>query len=764
MPSQKARKRQPPRVRIAVIGGGCAGMTVAWELAQRNLDPDAAEHYEVTVFEADTRLGGKGASWRDEQGRIREHGLHIWLGFYENAFGLIRQAYAEAQALGMGPQAHGVEARLPFASFEQAFTPESHVGVASRRANGSFATWTGHLPPMKGLPGDPIDADSNPFTLAAYLARCLGLSRALIHSLVAGPDGSVDDAPAAAGGSPRSRPNQRSASDEQQDLDFARDGAVSIDALVARMSRWLEVGLLTSAAGMLQGAAIVETWLRQFNPMPQFDFKVLRFLEALATQTRKRLRKVVDTDLELRRKTEVIDLIMTIVVGLYRDRVLFDQERGLDAIDHIDCRDWLVKHGALKTSANSPFVTGLYDLAFCYEGGNRAKPALAAGQALRGALRMFFTYRGAIFWRMNAGMGETIFSPLYQVLRSPKRWHAGQEVSNPCPVDFRFGHTLQSIQFEDSSAGCVVSALTFTKPKGRRSRKPVLDHLGCWPGPALNPPPEGAQVTQRWARAASLDKPADNTFHGVVFALGIDALQKVTAFDPLGHPLPDAIRIRWQAMFSSVRTITTQAAQVWLKQDMEELGWARGPVLVSGCKSPLETWADMSHTLPSEMAWRQAAAPPIKEPDHGSVVYFCGVIPDAEVDAKKGQQAALDQLVRTNLNKVLGTQMGDYWPRCEPDEHGKPRIDLLSQAAEGLAHVQANAIGSARYTLALPGSAQHRISPLDRSVVNLTLAGDWTDCGFNEGCVEAAVMSGRLAAHAISGHPALHDIIGYDHP
>jgi len=46
----------------------------------------------------------------------------------------------------------------------------------------------------------------------------------------------------------------------------------------------------------------------------------------------------------------------------------------------------------------------------------------------------------------------------------------------------------------------------------------------------------------------------------------------------------------------------------------------------------------------------------------------------------------------------------------------------------------------------------------------LTIAGDWTDCSLNLGCVEAAVMSGRLAAHAISGLPALEDVIGFDHP
>ena len=45
------------------------------------------------------------------------------------------------------------------------------------------------------------------------------------------------------------------------------------------------------------------------------------------------------------------------------------------------------------------------------------------------------------------------------------------------------------------------------------------------------------------------------------------------------------------------------------------------------------------------------------------------------------------------------------------------------------------------------GTLRHRISPLDGTYDNFTIAGDWTDAGFNEGCVEAAVMSGRLAAH-----------------
>jgi hypothetical protein len=76
----------------------------------------------------------------------------------------------------------------------------------------------------------------------------------------------------------------------------------------------------------------------------------------------------------------------------------------------------------------------------------------------------------------------------------------------------------------------------------------------------------------------------------------------------------------------------------------------------------------------------------------------------------------------------------------------------------------ANIAGSARYSQSVPGSIAHRISPLDRTYDNLTITGDWTSTGLDSGCVESAVMSGLLSAHALSGSPALEEIIGYDHP
>ena len=71
--------------RVAILGGGAGGVTAAFELTAT---PDLREQYEVTVYQRGWRLGGKGASGRNQERgqRIEEHGLHMWMGFYEQAF------------------------------------------------------------------------------------------------------------------------------------------------------------------------------------------------------------------------------------------------------------------------------------------------------------------------------------------------------------------------------------------------------------------------------------------------------------------------------------------------------------------------------------------------------------------------------------------------------------------------------------------------------------------------------------------------------
>jgi uncharacterized protein with NAD-binding domain and iron-sulfur cluster len=45
---------------------------------------------------------------------------------------------------------------------------------------------------------------------------------------------------------------------------------------------------------------------------------------------------------------------------------------------------------------------------------------------------------------------------------------------------------------------------------------------------------------------------------------------------------------------------------------------------------------------------------------------------------------------------------------------------------------------------------------------NLYLAGDWTQCTINAGCMEAATISGMLCSEAISGYPLRYQISGLD--
>jgi uncharacterized protein with NAD-binding domain and iron-sulfur cluster len=727
-----------PPVKVAIVGGGCAGITAAWELSSQTHE-SGARKFDITVYEKSWRLGGKGASGRDDRGRIREHGIHIWLGFYENAFEMMRQCYRIVHEQGWGPEKSGDEV-LPYGSFDDAFFPEPHIGVAAKYRDIQEA-WTGHLPPMEGQPGTPLTGDTNPFTLQAYLIRCVQVSKALIHSVLAPPDEQSRARPGTSG---------RSTLDDTLDHTFSFSPTESPSLLIDRLTAMLRAGTLTGAAGLLQGVAIIESFLRNRNPLPSLFDSVLKVVEAVVAQVRRQLRDVVNIDPETRRKTEVIDLIITIVVGLFRDNVLFDA-RGLDAINHIDCKEWLRRHGALEQSIQSPFVTGLYDLAFCYQDGDRKQPALAAGQALRGALRMFFSYRGSIFWRMRGGMGETVFSPLYRVLKLRN-------------VTFKFLHELTDATFEKDEKDAREHRLTSLTFRVQNGPKPFaespLDHFGCW----RHTPPAASATSEITLRDGQ-------EFDVVVLAMAIADFSRVC------RARLSNVDKRWVDMCDHVgaSTTATQAAQVWMTRDLEELGWRRGTVLLSAMDGPFETWADMTHTLATERAWRRHPEAPKDLPRHDavkSIAYFCGVLPRTEIDRHGGispkdlrkSTRGLSEHALEDLRRLLQNRMHAFWPHAkEPltllaDASGKPGGKLEDQ------HVQVSFAGSDRYTLALPGSLEYRISPLERSVVNMTIAGDWTECGFNEGCIEAAVMSGRLAAHAICRQPDLDAIIGFNHP
>src|SRR4051812_12390779 len=141
--------------RVVIVGGGCAAMAAAFELTR----PELAGRFAVTVYQVGWRLGGKGASGRGAHGRIEEHGLHVWMGFYENAFRLMRECYAE---LARPPG-------CPIATWEDAFTPAPHIAVVDALPGGRWAPWTAAFPTAPGTPGDPLP-DGHRWTMATYVA------------------------------------------------------------------------------------------------------------------------------------------------------------------------------------------------------------------------------------------------------------------------------------------------------------------------------------------------------------------------------------------------------------------------------------------------------------------------------------------------------------------------------------------------------------------------------------------------------------------
>jgi uncharacterized protein with NAD-binding domain and iron-sulfur cluster len=111
-----------PGGKVAILGGGMAGLSAAWRLSE----PGWRNRFDaITVYQRGWRLGGKGASSRGPHGRIEEHGLHIWLGYYENAFGMLRECYAEIDRATTDPTA-------PIITWDQALIPGDTLGLADR--------------------------------------------------------------------------------------------------------------------------------------------------------------------------------------------------------------------------------------------------------------------------------------------------------------------------------------------------------------------------------------------------------------------------------------------------------------------------------------------------------------------------------------------------------------------------------------------------------------------------------------------------------
>jgi uncharacterized protein with NAD-binding domain and iron-sulfur cluster len=735
-PKERIEKLPPaPPIRVAIIGGGCASITTAFELSR----PEHQGRYEITVYQQGWRLGGKGASGRGPGDRIEEHGLHLWMGHYDNAFQLMRECYRE---LGRDPR------HCPIADWTDAFAPAPLVSLTDPTPDGGWRLVSAHFPPFPGLPGDPFTV-ANPRTVPAYLARIARLLVALLRS-----------AQEMSSGSP-ARPD--AGADRAEPPDTEAD-AERVEALVESVSSLLKVGQLATLTAVIQAVALLEPLCALLPRLPRRLAD--RYFDFVSGSARRLLEPLLAGDAESRFLWEIIDLVLATLRGSIRFG-LATHPRGFEAIDDYDSRDWLRMNGASERALNSTFLRGLYDLAFAYEDGDPGRPGNAAGQGLRGLFRMFFNYRGSLFWKMQAGMGDIVFAPYYEVLRRRG-------------VRFEFFHRLENVRLADEASLApgekpFVEALEFdvqAHVAGGGEYRPLIDvdGLPCWPSePDWSQLEGGARLRDEgrdfecfWDRRRDAPKVLEvrRDFDCVVLGVSVGAIphvcSEIVARDR-----------RWRDMVENVKTVATQSFQVWLNEPMESLGWKGPPATLSGFVEPYDTWADMTHLVPTERI----------RPEPGAIAYFCSVLrtgptPDR---TERDHPREAREVARRGAIEFLNRDVVHLWPKAlrAPgrfrwellvDPHASAPVSDADEARFDTQFWVANVNPSDRYVLSLPGTLRYRISPLDTTYGNLTITGDWTDCGFNFGCVEAAVMSGRLAAHAVSLRPRLEDIFGYDHP
>jgi len=683
------------RRRVAILGGGAGSLAAAFELTAT---PELRARYDVTVYQLGWRLGGKGASGRRDVGggaqRIEEHGLHVWFGFYENAFDVIRRVYEELD------RPEGAALR----TWRDAFHPMDEVVLCDDTEDHRWIPRRFHFPPNEGVPGIATEPP-NLHRLMHDAIRTLRLVEPPEHASLA-----------------------------LKALDKFLDGfLLGLEHLL---------GGDDGDAGMED---LFEAFMRFAGPLLHLGGDSAHAEEPLICRF---LRVLVDVVWKLTggdRYAMTFDLTATVFRGILVDG-LDDLDRGgFGQVNDVELTAWLAAHDARpETLAESPILRAFYQLCFAYRGGDREQPCLAAGKALQAMLRMCLGYRGAIMWKMQAGMGDAIFAPMYEALRARG-------------VRFAFFHEVTDVGVSpDGQLVDRITVRRQAEVAGPGEYLPLVPDPGglpSWPAePLYDQLAGGADALRDIAFEACECVPGapertlrvGEDFDDVVLGMSVASLPPVTRGLAAADP-------RFAAMLEHAETVATQALQVWMTKPAEALGDDPLGMVAGAYLKPLDTLCDMSHLLPRE-GWPSEdgvvslgyLCGTMEEPPGDTQAAAT-----ARAFAAGVEHLREKALVLWPGAEAAGNAGAFDWNLLFDGGGGAGEDRVKAQ------YWRANVFGSERYVLTPPGSIGYRLRPSEAAPANLALAGDWTRNGICGGSVEAAVTSGRLAAQHLSGSPAV---------
>jgi uncharacterized protein with NAD-binding domain and iron-sulfur cluster len=725
--------RDSGKRKVVILGGGCGGLSAAWGLVN---SPEAAT-LDITVYQMGWRLGGKGASGRNAEiaQRIEEHGLHIWGGMYENAFAIMRAVYGELNRPVGTPLSVWYDPSRPQ---DSAFLPHDNVTLGEFY-DGVWMPWNLELPSDDALPGDGRELPRP--------QEYVDLVLSLIDSVLTGP----------------LAPWQHHITTGNPGIHLSpwklfREALVALlDAALRRGARWLfKLFGRPLLRRIRAGLAALPT-----DAEAHRDEHVAAIVEPM-TELLSWFTRLLAPWLRhhpgVRRAYMIADFGAALIRGVFADQLLRD---GLDKIDGEEFRTWLKRHGASDITLNGALVSGWHAFFFAYINGDTTRPSLSAASALRTLFRYCFTYRGSFFWKMQAGMGDTIFTPLYQALSRRG-------------VKFKFFHKVDELHFSKGGvASDWVESISITRQvdlkTGVTDYAPTIPvrKVDSWPAlplyDQLNPEQASHLVKDGidleswwsgWPGVANIQLQRGIDFDDVVLAIPPAASRHLTT--ELAERSPP-----WHNTLHKLASNQTIAAQIWLKPSLTELGSPLPSTVGTVYANPLNTWADMDQLLIRE-EWGNKAPK--------CVVYLCGTITDAEpmppfsdTTFPQSQDTRIKEIALTWLDSNVGPLLPSA---CQP---GSPQLmwSLLMPSVKTAGehgfddqYWRINIDPSERYVLSLPGTVQFRPRAHDQGIGNLYLAGDWLRTGLNAGCVEAAVMGGLMASQAMTGYPA--QIVGND--
>jgi uncharacterized protein with NAD-binding domain and iron-sulfur cluster len=681
------------RKKVAILGGGIAALSAAFDLTE--MDPDN-ELFDITVYTIGWRLGGKGAVGRNLGAgyRAEEHGLHVWTGFYDNAFDLVDRVYAALTKQGKRP---------PFGGREGAFIGLDHC-ILMEPVNldlkpdprQDWHSWMIRLANHQGLPGTPRDSF---FSLTDFLRSLIDSSADLIN------------------------PARKFVFDKWPDPDHLPDWTTEAER---------KAGPFGAAKARIEALpsdpmAVSRRQSEELQVLLRYSIDPIQKAACLAKRGR-RIRLIL------------CEIALVIACGILSDDILWN---GFDCVDCFEWKEWMLRNGCSEETLKSAIVRGCYDYVFGFV---RGQADVGAGTGTRILLKLMFAYRGSFFYLLRATMGELIFAPLYQVLSDRNvRFNFFTRVDN-------IGLSANGDAIE-----CIDTTIQ-ARPKNSTYYPliEIQDGKGhnmpSWPstpvycrlqnGDRLH----GVDLESAWSSWPGVDRKRlelGTHFDDVILGISIGA------FDTICRDLVCRIP-RWKRMTRDVQTTATIAFQAWTTKTTCELGAKVPETELSGFQLPFDSWGDLSLMLPMEQ-WPAANHPK-------GLGYFVGCLdndpppfcrhdyPSHELE--RARVATIDW-----INKYLFR----LWPNSV-DAHREVQWDLFfdPEGRSGekrfeAQYLRVNINPSDRYVLSVKGSVSGRMRADESGVDNLYLAGDWVRTGLNAGCIEASVMAGRAAAAAIAG-------------